>query len=217
MPKISCLVSAYYAEEFMHQRLINLYGQKVDLEIIVVAQKDSKEETIASQYNLKVVPTLNIPSIGEAWNLAMEHATGDYLTTANTDDRYTVGGLARMVDVLEQKPEIDLVFSQVDIDTAGSIKAWQRIENPTGEVDILPTLKQRCIIGPMPVWRNNGMRFDEGYTVASDYDMWLRMAKAGMRFYYIAESCGVYVQRPDSLEYRNRELCTLETRMVQCE
>ena len=221
MSKVSALVSAYYAEEYIHQRLINLYGQKgVDLEIIVVCQEGSSEYHAVKGFNLKTITTPDVPTIGKAWNLAIEAATGDYLTTANTDDRYLIGGLKQMVSALDEHPEIGLVFAQVDIDDGENQYPWQRINNDTGEVeDIAKVLERRCIIGPMPLWRKSlhdrvGM-FNELYTVACDYDMWRRMAEDGVRFYYIAESTGVYMKRMDSLEHRNPAACRQETRLVQ--
>ena len=55
MSKVSALVSAYYCEEYLDARIINLYGQGVDLQIIVAAQKGTKEEAIASQYALTLL------------------------------------------------------------------------------------------------------------------------------------------------------------------
>ena len=216
---ISALVSAYFAEEYLHSRLINLFGQKgIDLEIIVVAQKGSQEETIASQYNTVVVPTLDIPPIGEAWNLAIERAKGDYLVTANCDDRFHLDGLKTLQDAFTD--DIGLVFSRVDIQTDNEIYVWKRLDHRTGEVhNIKDILEKRCIVGPMPMWRKSihidiGY-FDETYTVAADYDMWLRMARAGVRFSYLDESCGVYMNRHDSLEHRNQQLLPDENRKVR--
>ena len=221
MSKVSALVSAYYAEDYIQQRLINLYGcKKTDLEIVVVCQEGTPEHELVRDYNLNLVLTPDIPPIGKAWNLAIEASTGDYLTTANTDDRYLIGGLRQMVDTLDEHPEIGLVFAQVDINDGFNQYPWQRINNDTGEVvNILEVLKRRCIIGPMPLWRKSiheqvGL-FNELYTVASDYDMWLRMAKQDVRFWYIAESMGVYMRRPDSLEHRNPTACREETAQVQ--
>lgn len=221
MSKVSALVSAYYADRFLDGRLINLYGAKgVDLQIIVVAQRGSREEAIAAGYSLELVTTPDIPPIGEAWNLAIEHAEGDYLITANTDDRFAICGLAKMVDVLDQHPDIGLVFSQVDIDDGENTYPWRRIDNPTGEVaNIRSIIERRCIVGAMPLWRKSihdeiGY-FDETYKVAADYDMWLRMVRADVRFWYIAESCGVYAKRSDSLEHRNKALLPSENRLVR--
>ena len=222
MPKVSALVSAYFAKGFLDARLTNLYGaaKRVDMEIIVICQAGSDEDIIASKYDLRVIRTLNIPTIGAAWNMGISVATGEYLTTANTDDRYMIGGLERMVNVLDGRDDIGLVFTQVDLDDGHRVYPWKRIMYPEGEVkNILNVLKGRCIIGPMPLWRRAihdevGL-FDEKMKVASDYAMWLNMAKAGVKYYYIDESCGVYMKRWDSLEHRNPFAARMETRHIK--
>lgn len=217
--KITALVSAYYAHPFLEGRLENL-AQVRDCETIVVCRMGSVEDQIASAFDVQVIATPDIPTIGAAWNIAIQYATGDYLTTANCDDRFHIGGLEYMAATLDEQPEMGLVFSQVDITDGSHVVPWRRIENYTGEVkNIKFILKQKCIIGAMPLWRKSihdtvGL-FREDYLVASDYDMWRRMAKANVRFYYIAESCGIYHRRMDSLEHRNREACRTETREVQ--
>jgi len=218
MGKISALVSAYYAESFMHTRLLNLYGQKPKPEIVVVCQEGSAEERIARSYETIVVITPDIPTIGAAWNLAIGQASGDYLITANTDDTIKVGGLARMIDVLDVHSEVGLVFSDVDLKHHNTVRSWIRYIGNEGIVpDMYEKLKSRCFIGSMPIWRRSAMlgRFDEGYQVACDYDMWLNMAKSGTIFWYIPESLGVYELREDSLEHRNQEQCRSESRKIR--
>lgn len=220
MSKVSALVSAYFAEQFLESRLANLYKANVDLQIVVVAQKGSKEADMAKGYKVELVLTPDIPPIGEAWNLAIENATGDYLITANTDDMFKDGGLAKMVKVLDDHPDIGLIFSQVDVFDGRGIMPWVRISNPTGKVShVRDLIERRCVVGPMPLWRKSihdeiGY-FDETYVVAADYDMWLRMVRAGVKFWYIAESCGIYYRRADSLEWRNRALMVEENKAVR--
>lgn len=223
MSKVSALVSAYYAEKYLDKRITNLFGQNkyVEIEPIVVCLGGSPEERVAGKYNVKVITTSYIPTIGAAWNMAIEKATGDYLTTANCDDRYHIGGLKRMVDEIEGNPELGLVFAQVDKDDGEHVYPWRRLDRITGEVkDILDVLKERSIIGPMPLWKRSihtehNLYFDDSMTVASDYKMWLDMAKAGVKFGYIEDSCGIYMARPDSLEHRNKELCGIESQMAR--
>lgn len=217
MSKVSALVSAYYAEEYLNARLVNLMGiTDVEVEPIVICQKGSVENEIARLYNVKIVHTDDIPTIGRAWNLGIEQATGDYLTTANTDDMFHERGLKTMTDALDEHEEIDLVFAKVHLFVGKQIIPWNRIDRKTGEIkDIRRLLFERCVIGPMPLWRKSvhdkiGL-FDESYQVASDYEFWLRMAKAGSRFWYINASCGIYQKRLDSLEHRNKHILGLES------
>ena len=221
MSKVSLLVSAYYAKDFLDRRLTNIFGaKKVDKEIIVVCQGGSIEDDIASKYNVKMIRTPDIPPIGRAWNLGIQAAEGDYLITANTDDRFNIGGLEAMVEILDNHPEAGLVFSQVDIDDGKYQYPWKRIVSSTGFIDnIFEVLQQRCIIGPMPLWRRSIHAeigwFDDEYIVACDYDMWLRMASHGIKFYYYDESCGVYARRYDSLEHRHPVETAEESKQIK--
>lgn len=218
MSKVSALVSAYYAEPYMHLRILNLKGQKPIPEIVVVARKGSVEEKIALSYDTKVISTNNVPTIGKAWNIAIQNATGDYFTTANTDDAYEVGGLARMVKVLDDNPDVGLVFADVYLKQGNKIREWVRYQGDEGVVeDMREQLQTRCFIGSMPLWRRSAMpkKFDERLVVASDYDMWFSMAKAGVKFYYIPESLGYYEYRHDSLEHRNSAILPLEVKRVR--
>lgn len=222
MSVISALISAYRAKEFLADRLDNLLFEStgVNVQPIVICRGGSSEDEIASQYAIKIIRTVDVPTIGEAWNLGIEAAMGDYLTTANTDDLFLPGGLQKMADVLDANNKIGLVFSQVDLDDGRKAFPWKRIGNPTGEVkNIGEILKQRCIIGPMPMWRRKIHKrigkFRDDFVVANDYDMWVRMAGNGVKFYYIAESCGVYKKRMDSLEHRNKHLAAIESLEVK--
>lgn len=199
---ISCLISAYYCADFMHIRMENLEG----FERIVVCESGSEEEEIARQYGAeKVIATLGVPSIGKAWNYALESANGEYVTTANTDDYIYPDGYERMAAVMDAHPDVGLVFSMVSKTSGGQPQPWKRIPESTGIIDGSVIL-DKCIVGPMPLWRNTwkykiGM-FDEDM-VSADWDYWMRMYIAGGQFYYIDEPLGIYAKRDDSLEHRN--------------
>jgi hypothetical protein len=152
MSKVTAIISAYYAEQYMTLRLQNLFAQKPVPEIIVVCQTGSWENTIAKNYNVAIITTPNTPTIGEAWNMAIKIATGDYLTTANADDLFTIGGLKTLSDILDEKPDIDLAFSAVNREVGGEVAPWYRVHTEAGEIQP-ETLYDRCIIGAMPVWR----------------------------------------------------------------
>ena len=199
---VSCLISAYYASEFIHIRLHNLQGH----ERIVVCQAGSNEETIARQFGAEqIITTPDIPTIGKAWNLAYREATHEYVTTANTDDQIYTRGYERMAQVLDDHPDVDLVFSMVDVTSGGSPRTWDRIRKETGIYDAEEIIR-RCIIGPMPLWRRNLLDriggFEEGM-VSADWEYWLRMHSKGAGFYYINKPLGCYARRSDSLEHRS--------------
>jgi len=220
MSTVTAIMSAYYAHEYIGRRIMNLFSQAKPLEVIAVCQEGSREHEALRQYDVKIITTPDIPTIGKAWNLAIAQAEGNYITTANCDDMFTVGGLALLKQALDEHEESGLVFSAVNIADASGIRPWYRLHTETGEIEgIYNVLVNRCIIGSMPLWRRSLHKvigyFDESLIVASDYDMWLRMACAGVGFYYLSDICGTYENRADSLEHRNKERLAEENEIVR--
>ncbi len=214
---ISALVSAYYAEQFLDRRLVNLEQEGV--EAIVVCQTESAEEEIAKWHGTHIVITEDIPTIGKAWNLGIQVAHGEYLTTANSDDEFYHGGLQIMAGVMERYPDIGLIFSDVDISDETGVHRWRRVNESGGPVeDIAYKLSRGSFIGPMPLWRKalhsiHGM-FDESMIVSCDYDFWLRLARNNVKFWYIPRSLGIYSKRDKSLEHRNEKAMRQERQLI---
>ena len=224
---VSALVSAYYSEHFIEGRLVNLLAQDPQPEVLVVCQIGSKEAVIAKDYDVRVIVTPDIPTIGAAWNIAVRAASHEYLVIANTDDRFIPGGLKSMADVLDDNPDVGYVFSDVhilDLDVVNErwIALWHnrgRLLSEGKVVDAYDILKQRYFCGPMPMWRRSLHEthgyFNEDYVVACDYDWATRLAKAGVGIYWLNNSVGVYQLRRNSLEKRNGEESQYESDRIR--
>ncbi len=220
--KVSALVSAYFAEPYLKERILNLQAQRPAPEIMVVCQKGSKEEEIARFYETFILITHNIPSIGEAWNFAIQHASGEYLVIANSDDTFFNGGLKKLSDVLDKNSDVGYVWGDQHLKIDGEIKHRKdhgRIGRGGKVPHIKDLLSDRYFCGSCPMWRRSLHSefgyFNDGYIVASDYDWALRLARGGVGFYYLPESVGIYPIRDDSLEHRNQELCRIESRKIR--
>lgn len=204
---VSALVSCYHAEQFVERRMKNLLSEGV--EVVVVCQKGSAEHRMAKKFPVKIVTTPDIPTVGKAWNLAIQNSTGEFLTIANTDDLIYKGGFKHMEKVF-QFDNVGLVFPRIDLITKNTITSWDRMRCKSGIIpDMYDLLSGKSIIGPMPMWRRSLHEsygyLNEEYEVITDYEWCLRLAKAGVGFYYIAEPMGLYLRRDDSLEHREGE------------
>lgn len=220
--KVSALVSAYYAEPFLQGRIENLLAQESAPEVVVICLEGSKEHEIALKYDVLVINTSHVPTIGEAWNLGIIHAIGDYLVIANSDDTFFGGGIKKLSDVLDNHADVGYVFSDQDLVIDGVAK--RRLDHGRigkgGKVENIKTLlAERYFCGSCPMWRRtlhiHYGYFNEGYIVASDYEWALRVANGGVNFYYLPESVGLYPIRDNSLEHRNQELCRVESREIR--
>lgn len=220
--KVTAIVSAYCgAYEFLQGRIENLLSQRPDPEVIVVCQRGSPEYVIVESFprrpNLWLIDTGGIPTIYRAWNLAAEIASGEYITNANSDDWVYPGGFEALSDALDAHPDADVAYSFSDIirDVGGlPVNRYEWIDGGLEE------LRERCFLGPMPMWRaslhrEKGYRFDESLHVAGDYDFWLRVASGGGLFYRVKRATGAYLRRSDSRERREPLRALVETARVR--
>jgi glycosyltransferase involved in cell wall biosynthesis len=214
MCKVSAIVSAYYAEKYIESRLANLFNQFPPPEIIVIAQKGSKEAEIAKAHDDIIwILTEDIPTIYAAWNIGIRAANGEYITNANCDDSIYAGTYAAMALHLDMNDHIALVYGDNDLQMGSSTRLHKRME---GGYDVL---KKYCFVGPFPMWRRSlhdkyGL-FDERYKICGDYEYWLRIARAGEKFDHFSWPVGLYLKRADSLEHRNQSIATSEAKRIR--
>ena len=210
---VSAIVSAYYAERFLKKRLDNLMYQNPRPEIIVVCQKGSLEEAIAKTYDVMWIITPDIPTIYAAWNMAIKAANCEYITNANTDDHIYQGSYAAMAKVLNDNSDVAVVYGDEN-----QFDGQQNIlkQRPQGDFEMLKT---RFFPGPMPMWRASLHMdygyFDDKFKVCGDYEFWLRIAVHGERFHHIPQALGLYLNRPDSAEHRQKDVAIAEKNYLQ--
>ncbi|MGW8177396.1 MAG: glycosyltransferase family 2 protein [bacterium] len=211
MSTVSAIVSAYYAEDYIEGRLNNL--AKHDCQIIVVCQENSPEaqkcwEMLDVKFH-RIIETPDIPTVYAAWNLGIKASTADYVTNANSDDRHYPDSLAVLQKALDDNP--DIAVSYFDVDRfQGTMGSLTDRDNLLGQFTWaeggFEQLMKGCFLGPMPMWRCNLHAkygyFLEHFTVAGDYEFWLRIAKAGEKFYHIRQVYGAHLEHEGGLEHR---------------
>ncbi len=118
----------------------------------------------------------------DAAHKGLQRARGDILAWLNADDSYLPGAVRTAAEYLEAHPEIDVVYGEGWwIDESGARIA----RYPTRAFD--PDLLRRdCFIcQPAAFIRASSYRrcgLDPEVNFSFDYDLWIRMAKAGFRF-----------------------------------
>jgi len=213
MVKVSAIVSAYFAEDYLAGRLDNLFAQSLVPEVIVICQAGSKEREIVKGYHkVKVIATDDIPTIYAAWNVGVQAANGEYLTNANCDDRLWPDALKNMAAILDRKEKYSVVYGNQEIVNEIGGEPVGQFDWAEGDIE---ELLKGCFLGPMPMWRRSlharyGM-FDAEMHVAGDYEFWLRLAKAGEKFYHLKEITGQYYSSIGSAEKRQKIRTVWET------
>lgn len=228
MVKVSAIISAYYAEDYLTGRIDNLLSQSLKPEVIVVCQDGSKEAEIADGYDVKVIKTPDIPTVYEAWNIGIKEASGEYITNSNSDDRLYPDGLIKLAAALDEHKEYAIAYGNQDIVEDLDGEAKNRFEWAEGGIDEL--IKTGCFLGPMPMWRkslhdkygyfleSDTLRNGEiyKYCIAGDYEFWMRLAAGGEKFFHVrGKSIGRYYKHNDNREHREKNRTIWETARVR--
>lgn len=225
---VSAIVSAYNAERFIRGCLMDLENQTIadQIEIIVVnSGSQQNEEAVVKEFqqkykNIKYLKTERRESVYASWNRGIRAAAGKYITNANTDDRHAPYAFERLAKVLDERPDIALVYANLWI-TETENETFEKF-TPAGKFTWMEfdpqTLIEGCYIGPQPMWRKSLHQkygyFEENYESAGDWEFWLRISKTE-KFLHLKEVLGLYLKSPTSIEHRNPDLVVKEAERLQ--
>ena len=126
----------------------------------------------------------------DAVHKGFQHARGDIFAWLGADDLYLPGAVRTAVDALAAHPDIDVIYGEGHwIDAHGGLIS----RYPTLPFD--PKILERdCFIcQPASFFRASAYRrcgLDPDVNMSFDYDLWIRMAKQGIRFRMIPRVSG---------------------------
>ena len=119
MPKVSVIVPNYNHAPYLHQRLDSIYNQTYrDFEVILLddCSKDKSRDILASyaeKPNTIFVPNeANSGSVFRQWKKGISLSQGEYIWIAESDDFASPYFLKRLLTVMDEHPELGLVYSQ---------------------------------------------------------------------------------------------------------
>lgn len=196
MPLVTIIVPVYNAAPYLRECLDSIVGQSYpDREILVMddASTDQSAEIIA-EYGNRLVHHRQPVNRGQFANVndGIILARGEYICVYHADDIYEPAIVQREVDFLQNQPGAGAVFClDTFIDATGN--EYGRLSIPpelrTGKplsyeviLNALLTYKNRFLVGPTSmvpaaVYRELGVYRGDEFHIASDLEMWARIAK----------------------------------------
>lgn len=233
--KVSAIVSTYNSERFFQGCIEDLMQQTLwksgELEIVIInAGSKQGESYYIKEYlrqgiSLTVITSLREP-LYVSWNRGIRIAKGQYITSANTDDRHSPDAYEVLAKALDDNPSIGLVYADAHVTpipnaTWGGI--YELNDEPPYEDGLLGwpefdplLLTKLCYMGQAPMWRSHlhGQvgYFDESYMIAGDYEMWLRMVSCGVRMQRVDDILGIFYWHPEQLGRSQAAQSAMESR-----
>jgi len=200
--KVSVITPSYNQGRFIERTLNSVSSQVgVELEHIVV-DGGSSDQTVEILKAFK--PTVRWVSERDkgqtdAVNKGLRATTGEIIGWLNSDDVYYPGAIAKVVAFFDSNPEIDVVYGMADhIDLED--RAFEPY--PTESWDF-QRLKETCFICQPALFFRRRLVEQYGYlddtlNYCMDYEYWLRLGKAGVRFVYFEEKLAGSRMYPDN-------------------
>lgn len=211
MPRISVIVPTYNCGNFIGQALESVFAQTYkDYEVIVVDDGSTDKTRDVIDYLSKRIVYLEQSNRGPsaARNLAILHATGEFLAYLDADDQWFPYKLEKQIAYLEAHPECGLVHSDVTVIDEGNQILCQSFDQENSRPILQGNcvhelLRHSCIHMPSVMERhtcfNEAGGFEERIRYAEDYLHWLRVVLAGHNLGYCKESLALYRLRTGSL------------------
>jgi len=186
-PVVSIITPLRNAEPFVRETLASLLGQTfADFELLVIddGSTDAGPQIVrdTADSRIRLLATSDDSGPAAARNLGLDETRGDFIAFADADDLALPERLAMQLGMLRKEPALGFVGSRVEvIDERGS---------PTGDtwgfegVDVLlpPILLFRNVLATSTLlFRRSCLgeaRFRTDLPVASDYELWARLAPA---------------------------------------
>lgn len=206
-PLVSIVIPAFNADRFVGRAITSALSQTyTDLEILVVddGSSDGTARVIQSFRDGRI-RYLFQPNQGQgaARNRAIRMSTGKYVTFLDADDCYLPRKVERQVVFLERHPDHQVAFCAVVHFYSRHPGRLYGRPYASANHDILRDLLQTSLINPNALMIRGdvvrgGFFFREERYYPEEWDLCLRLARAGYRFGYLDEALAVVEIREGS-------------------
>ena len=208
-PLISVIIPAYNTADTIVESIDSVLAQTYKhYEIIVVDDEspDNVASVVTKRYGTKVtLLRQKNTGLAGARNTGINQAKGEYVAFLDSDDVWLPAKLELQAKQIAEHPDGDIFYTNCFFWKDGKKTGqWTDIH---GQKDgqIASQLIERTVMLPVltvvaktATVRERGL-FDEALRQVEDYDMWLRVATHGGRFYGLPEPLALYRINPDGL------------------
>lgn len=210
MPTVSVIIPAYRVTAYIAEALDSVLQQSLsDYEVIVVndgcPDTEALERALAPYLaRIRYLKRERNSGVAAARNAGIEASQAPYIAFLDGDDRWDPRYLEIHLELFRDDPALDVVYGNARIfgPSADAGKLAMDLLPSRGEVTFSSLICMRCNVCISSTVRREmllrvGM-FDVTQRRCEDFDLWLRIAKAGGKFAYHREATLHYRKRDNS-------------------
>lgn len=197
--KVSVVIPTHNRLAGLQDSLASLLGQTVLPDEVTVVDDGSKEpvpDTIFKSFPAQIIVKLlrNEKPMGgnNARNRGVLASTADYIAFLDDDDAFKPNKIEEVKKVIYDNQKADIIYHPAHIHMVNEgVSYYSKPKAFKEGDDIFRQLLVKNAIGgtPMVTIKRQSLidvgLFDENMPALQDYELWLRMAQAGAKFYYL--------------------------------
>ena len=223
MPKISVIIPAYNAMNYLPETLKSVLKQTfTDFEILIV--NDGSSDDIVEWVSQITDPRVKLISqtnqgVSAARNMGIRKSQGEYIALLDADDLWEPVKLEKQVRKLEANPSIGLVYTWTSfIDQFSKPTGVSIVSHLEGNVWKDIVVRDMISTGSSTMIRSEcfdkvGL-FDSDLCIGEDRDMWTRIA-AIYPFAVIKEPLTLYRRHPQNTTKSNQIIIPQLSRVIE--
>jgi len=206
-PLVSIIIPAYNAEKYIQRALESALAQTYkDIEIIVIddGSTDKTAEIIKTYQDPRIIYFFQKnQGQGPARNNGIKKSQGEYITFLDADDYYFPEKVEKQVRFLENHPEYQAVYCNALHFYSDNPTVFFKKKGNFHSGDIFKDLLQSSYINPNTIMVSRQILdkaglFNENRYCPEDWELWLKISRAGFQFGYLDEDLVKVEIRPDS-------------------
>lgn len=190
-----------------------------DYELVIVNTRSnlsSEEDKIIKPYlekhdNIIRVMVDEVKCQYDAWNIAIQNSSGEYISNTNLDDRRSIDGTNRIIKNIDDNFDVHYGYVNMEMNVDRIISGEHiltKLKYPAFQVNNLQDLFTYNSPHCFPIWKKKlhtrAGWFNIKYTNVGDYEFWLRGCRYyDFKFKYHDVCMGTYFHSPDGLSTSN--------------
>lgn len=199
MATISVIIPAYNQGHYLGEAIQSVLDQTYpDFEVIVVDDGSTdKTAQVACSFSDPRVRYIHQENRGlsAARNTGILRSSGEYLTFLDSDDLFVADKLETLLNAMQRDPELGFVAGQAVLIDENALPLGKVFDTPLPENPahlLLWNPLHVCSVLLRRDWQQKVGLFDESLQAYEDWDMWLRLARAGCRMGWVPHPVSLY-------------------------